>query len=44
MYEGTISGRQLVYSGSVRWTAGRQSHAGSWTASWDPDPLLAKDD
>lgn len=51
VYEGTISGRQLVYSGSVRWTTGHDSHAGSWTARWDPDlhpmrddPLRAKHD
>jgi hypothetical protein len=51
VYEGTITGRQLVYSGSVRWTAGHDSHAGSWTARWDPDlhpgrgdPLRAKHD
>ena len=43
VYEGTITGRQLVYSGSVRWTAGPQSHAGSWTARWDPSPLPGND-
>lgn len=51
VYEGLITERRLVHAGSVRWTAGRQSHAGRWTARWDPDldpgqgdPLRAKHD
>jgi hypothetical protein len=35
-YEATIIDGRMVDSGSVRWTTGSESHAGSWTAEWEP--------
>lgn len=43
-YSGLVTEGKLVHSGSVRWTTGDESHAGTWHATWEPRHRTGEDE